>query len=129
MEDVDFKQINQNIGRKGEELVKKTLWRRDYRVKDISDIPGGCDLLVNGTYRVEVKSTSKTSTPIIVDSERFDVLCVVFFGDFGPSIYYLKDKKDLEHMASPTNVDTYHITPRQVALYFTKKPQDVFVKK
>lgn len=121
-------QLKEYIGKKGESLVKKNLWRRNYRVEDVSHLANGSDLLVEGTFRVEVKTTSKDNTPVTLYLDRFDVLCMVFIEKFSVHVFYLKNKEDLQHMVSPTDPNVYYIGAKQIKEYFTKKPQEVFKK-
>lgn len=120
------KTTNHKRGKDGKKLVQRSLWRRNYRVEDVSHLSSmGCDLLVGQEFRIEVKSTAKKSTPIVVDPAKFDVLCIVFFSALGDSIFYLKDKSDLKHMVSPSNPTAYYVGTKQIKLYFTKKPQEI----
>lgn len=117
-------------GRKAELLVKQSLWRRDFRVKDMSSIRQDSgkwfDLLVNGRHRLEVKSIhGKESGTINLRHDDFDILCVVLCGVLRNSIYYLKDKGMLNELLKGSGVN---ITPRVLREYFTLRPGDVMPK-
>lgn len=113
------------IGRLAEKHVKNNLWRRNYRVKDVSRIPPQAyDLLVSGKYRVEVKSMRGSTTSLSLDPKKFDILCIVVFGA-STSLHYSKNKKSLARLKKG-KASIYHINPDTLSMYFTKKPQEVF---
>lgn len=47
--------------------VRQNLWRRDYRVRDVSDTALGFHLLVQGKFRVKVKMHGEIMDPKGVD--------------------------------------------------------------
>lgn len=112
-------------GKFAEKLVKQNLWRRNYRVKDVSYAGFGYDLLVDEKWRVEVKSLSGDTT-MNLDVEKFDVLTLVYLGLVSNDILYLKDKKNLKKLNKTGTI--YAISKQDLIEYFTKKPQEVFSK-
>lgn len=112
-------------GKQAEKIVKQNLWRRNYRVKDVSYAGIGFDLLVEDNWRVEVKSVTG-STTIGLKIDNFDVLAIVYIGPVSTDILYLKDKSRLEGLLKTG--DIYKFNEDDFVTHFTKKPQDVFVK-
>ena len=105
------------------EAVKRNLWRRNFRVKDMTQIyklvPTTCDLVVNGRYRVVVRKMNKTTASFRLEPDHFDVLCIVTPED---RIYYLPKKK-FEWLAKGSRVFPVNFATLN---YFSKHPQDVF---
>jgi len=112
------------VGRRAELIVQKNLWRRNYRVKDVSRMKLGYDILVNEKYRVEIKSMRGPSTTIKLDPSKFDVFCVIALNDFRDFIYYLRDKKDIKLFFRSTGVIA--LSTEIIKKHFTRKPQEVF---
>lgn len=112
-------------GKQAEKIVKQNLWRRNYRVKDVSYAGIGFDLLVEDKWRVEVKSVSG-STTISLKVDNFDVLAIVYIGPISNEILYLKEKSTLERLLKTGNI--YKFSEDDFNTHFTKKPQEVFVK-
>jgi len=52
-----WSEITKLRGKKAEYLVQKKLWRFNYSVERITAPKDGCDLLVDGHIKIEVKST------------------------------------------------------------------------
>lgn len=116
------------VGKYAEALVQKSLWRRNYRVKDISydrDENGRADLLVNSKYKVEVKSMRGNQTTLSLTPSKFDVLCIVVIGEFKSLIYYLKDKKTLPDIQIPGG--HYKINSEKIKKLFTTNPKNIFI--
>ena len=107
------------------EEVKESLWSRNIRVKDVSVIPHArYDLLVALKYRVKIFGLPKDTYGIqTIDSNDFDVLCVVYKSFLGVSIFYLRDKAYLKELEINGNLV---INEEDIQKYFTKKTKDVF---
>lgn len=116
-----------DAGKYAESLAQKSLWRRNYRVKDISHEGRDerADLLVNEKYKVEVKSMRGKSTTINLFPERFDVLCIVSLNELQDLVYFLKDKNSLKEMQSSDSV--YKIDAEIIKKFFTKNPKNIFI--
>lgn len=115
----------QKVGSFAEKIVKKNLWQWNYRVKDVSRIARmECDLLVDDTFRVELKSMRGENTTVQVNPDSFDVLCVVLLIPQGSQIFYLRDKENLKNLRKTNNI--YHINTVALETFFTKKPKEVF---
>ncbi len=115
-----------DVGRRAELLVQKSLWSKNYRVKDVSTLRMGYDLLVNDKYRVEVKSL-RGQTTVKLDGEKFDILAVAVLTPIRDSIYYLKNKKDLNNMVAKNTNNLTKINSDIIKKYFTSKTKEVFI--
>lgn len=71
------------------DIIKKALWYRGYKVRDVSNTGIGYDLLVEGKYKL--KALGKTTGAVIV--RNCDVIAVVD----GKSKKYAKSKEKHEH--------------------------------
>lgn len=105
------------------DFVKQNLWQRNNRVKDVSKLNLGYDLMVNEKQRVLVGSLSGETTLLNIEPDQFDVLAVVYLGDMDHSAYYLSDKKDLEKLKLG---DVYAVSRDVLRQYFTRKPGEIF---
>jgi hypothetical protein len=127
------------LGKEEEKLVKRKLWQRNYRVKDVSNY-STFDLLVNNKVRVEVKSTSifkrKNYWSLGLDFTKFDVLAIVLHLQFTDEVYFLKDPLFAAHLhpiamnrlnkpVNGRNTDVIVITREAIDRFFTKNPNDV----
>ncbi len=114
-------------GRLAEKIAQKYLWQRNYRVRDVSRIHKfGCDLLVNDTFRVEIKSMCDEETSFQLRPDSFDVLCVVYLHPLGNRIFFLKDKKNLKKMAKQNTYEIYSVNVFTLRDLFTVKPKGIF---
>lgn len=57
------------------ELIKKALWSHGYKVKEVSGLGAGYDLLVEGRYKVRVFGTSEDKPTIV--AKNCDVVAIV----------------------------------------------------
>ena len=105
-------------------LVSKSLWRRNYRVKNVSHVGSEFDLLVQKGTRVKVVTSTER---IELYPERFDVLCFVSFDARinMASIFYLKNKTLLRRMRIE-KTSLYTVEGDDLQVHFTRKPQEVF---
>ena len=82
----------------GEDIVKRKLWQRGYRVKDVSQY-SHFDLLLDNKFRVEVKTIfdwGKSKRKYIrLRKEEFDILAVVSVEPTSENIFFAS-QKDLE---------------------------------
>lgn len=101
---------------KTRELVKKNLWFRGYRVRDVSDITS-YDLLVQDHIRVKIIERKAEPKKITMDTSGFDVLVVFVNG---------VTKKHTRFYARVPQVITNNEKNVQTFEGFTKNPAQAF---
>lgn len=128
------KQVTGN-SKDGMEAIKRNLWSRGIGARDVSRLNTGYDLLVEGFWKVGCKSLKyKTGGYMLsnINYLKFDVLAIALSQPITGKylIYYLKSKDDLGNMATVegTSIDNVYLSKEKIELYFTKRPEDVFIK-
>lgn len=108
-------------------FVKQSLWRRNIRARDVSDLNLGYELLVKNEIKVKVVSNDKMPAGVELKGNEFDVLCFVLVGQLHKYAYYLISKGDLKKITNSSGIT--FIDSEVISKYFTKKPGDVFNSK
>lgn len=116
---------SQEVGKLAEKIAQQSLWRKNYRVRDVSYVSGlNYDLLVNDKYKVEVKSMRGNTTRFKLSPDKFDILCVVYLHELGNKVFFLKDKKSLDGLLEGPYLRLDFDILKE---FFTRKPDVVMV--
>lgn len=106
-------------------MVKRKLWSRGLRVKNVSHIKDiGYELLVNDKYRTRVVELEDEKT--IVNHSDFDVLCVIYRSFTDDMLFFLKDKVTLDDLRVN---DLYIFTEEDLKKHFIRNSKEIYGKR
>lgn len=123
-------------GYPGMNAVKRNLWVRGIKARDVCRLNLGYDLLVDDFWKVECKSSLYKKhgyTITNIHYLKFDVLAVALFEPFSKKykIYYLKNKNDLIKITENVEnavIPSMHLNSEKIETYFTNRPQEIFMR-
>ena len=82
----------------GKDKIKRALWMRGFKVKDVAGV-AGYDLLVEGKWKVKVTERGETKEDLIIRTDGCDVVAIYRKGITPDKLYAIKSKnKDGEEV-------------------------------